>query len=45
MFIKSILLFLTWPLFVAVSYFLIMYLLKKYEKRFETEKPAEENAD
>lgn len=43
MFIKSILMFLTWPLFIVISYFLIKYLMMKYEKRFETENPPEEN--
>lgn len=45
MFLKSILLFLTLPLLVIVCYFLITYLLRKYENHFETTNPAGEEAD
>lgn len=32
MYLSSILFYLTWPLLIVVSYYLIRFALKKYEK-------------
>lgn len=36
MYIASIINLLSWPLMIAVSYFIIRYIIKVYEKRQET---------
>ncbi|RKD91404.1 hypothetical protein [Mangrovibacterium diazotrophicum] len=35
MYWKSILLFLTWPVLIAVSLFLVQYVVKKYNDKLE----------
>jgi len=35
MYWKSILLFMTWPALIAVSLYLVQYVLKKYNDKFE----------
>jgi hypothetical protein len=37
---NEILSLISWPVFIAVSYFLAAWLIKKYEKREETKKQA-----
>lgn len=42
MYWKSILLFLTWPVLIAVSLFLVQYVVKKYNDKLETVKKKHE---
>ena len=37
MYIGEILMYLTWPLLIVVSYFLVRVALKKFEKNMKTE--------